>query len=95
MKRAEIVDYSLDGILDELNRYHQRATYGAVGQLVDRPPSFLMSGRPHDHWHSWVVNQETHLPTGYTEEQMHPELQERQDVIADSEELTHWLRSPG
>jgi hypothetical protein len=67
-------DKQLDEILDLLNRHRQRATYGAVGAIVDRPASFLMGGRPRDHRHSWIVNQETELPTGYGPEHMHPEL---------------------
>jgi hypothetical protein len=89
-----LTEYSLDEILDQLDRYHQRATYGAVGRLVDRPAAYLMAGRPRDHRHSWVVNQDTHLPTGYTEEQMHPALQSRDEVIRDPDELAHWLRNP-
>jgi hypothetical protein len=69
--------YTLDEVLAHLDRHHQRATYGAVGRIVDRPPTFLMGGRPRDRLHSWVVNQETHLPTGYTQEQVHPALTER------------------
>ena len=82
----------LDEILDLLNRHHQRATYGAVGAIVDRPPSFLMGGRPRDHRHSWIVNQETELPTGYGPEHMHPELRSRAKVLKTSQELESWLR---
>jgi len=35
--------YSLDEVLDQLDRYHQRATYGAVGKLVDA----AMADSPH------------------------------------------------
>lgn len=38
-------DQKLDEIIDLLNRHKQRATYGAVAAVVDRPPSFLMAGR--------------------------------------------------
>ena len=86
--------YTLDEILDQLGRYHQRATYGAVGGLVERPPPFLMGGRPRDPRHSWVVNQETHLPTGYTVDQMHPALEARPEVFSDPDELEAWLQDP-
>jgi hypothetical protein len=82
----------LDDVLDLLNRHRQRATYGAVGAVVDRPPTFLMSGRPRDHWHSWVVNQETGLPTGYSDDEMHPELRSSDEVLRLPEELEAWLR---
>ena len=85
-------DQKLDELLDLLNRHRQRATYGAVGALVDRPPSFLMGGRPRDHRHSWVVNQETELPTGYGPDDMHPELFARSGVLRTSQQLEDWLR---
>ena len=86
--------YSLDEVLDQLDRYHQRATYGAVGKLLDHPAAYLMGGRPRDKRHSWVVNQDTHLPTGYTEEQIHPALNSRAEVISDVDELAAWLHNP-
>ena len=85
-------DQKLDEILDLLNRHHQRATYGAVGAIVNRPASFLMGGRPRDHRHSWIVNQETELPTGYGPEHKHPELRSRAKVLKTSQELESWLR---
>jgi len=84
-------DQKLDEIVDLLNRHKQRATYGAVGAVVDRPPSFLMAGRPRDHRHSWIVNQETELPTGYGEADMHPDLRSKPHVIKTSQQLEHWL----
>jgi hypothetical protein len=85
-------DQKLDEILDLLNRHRQRATYGAVGAIVDRPPSFLMGGRPRDHRHSWIVNQETELPTGYGPEHWHPDLRSRPEVLKTSQQLEEWLR---
>lgn len=85
-------DQKLDEILDLLNRHRQRATYGAVGAIVDRPASFLMGGRPRDHRHSWIVNQVTELPTGYGPEHMHPELHSRSEVLKTSRELQDWLQ---
>lgn len=85
----------LDHVVNILNRFHQRATYGAVGGVVDRPPAFLMSGYPRNHRYSWIVNAESLLPTGYTEEEMHPSLRERELVISSAAELEEWLRNPG
>ena len=87
-------DQRLDQILDLLNRHHQRATYGAVGSIVDRPASFLMGGRPRDQRHSWIVNKETGLPTGYGEEHMHPKLRSKDRVLKTSQELEDWLYAP-
>lgn len=84
--------YTLDHVLGHLHEHRQRATYGAVGAVVDRPPRYLMSGRPRDHRHSWIVSQDTGLPTGYGPEDMHPELQSNPDVIKTGEDLDAWIR---
>jgi hypothetical protein len=85
-------DQKLDEILNALNRGKRRATYGAVGALVDRPATFLMGGRPRDQWHSWVVNKETGLPTGYEGDEMHPDLLATPSVLMTSLELEGWLQ---
>jgi hypothetical protein len=87
-----MTDEKLDEIVGLLNRHRQRATYGAAAAIVDRPPAFLMGGRPRDHRHSWIVNQETGLPTGYSEADMHPELCSNPNVIKASFQLENWLR---
>jgi hypothetical protein len=85
-------DQRFDEILDLLHHHHQRATYGALGAVVDRPPRWLMAGCPRDHRHSWIVNQETGLPTGYGPEDMHPDLLVRDEVLRTSRQLEEWLR---
>jgi hypothetical protein len=85
---------SLDQILDLLNQYHQRATYGAVAELIRVPTRSLMSGRPRDWRHSWVVNKETKQPTKYSPEQVHPAIDERQEVLNSGTRLEAWLRDP-
>ena len=84
-------DQKLDEIVNLLHLHRQRATYGAVAAVVDRPASFLMGGRPRDHRHSWIVNQETELPTGYSEENMHPDLRSKPRVIKTGQQLEEWL----
>lgn len=84
--------YTLDHVLDQLHEHRQRATYGAVGAVVDRPPRYLMGGRPRDQRHSWIVNQDTGLPTGYGPDDMHPQLQSNPDVIKTGADLDAWLR---
>ena len=87
--------WTLDEVLDLLDRHRQRATYGAVGEVVRRPPFYLMGGRPRDFRHSWVVSKSTGLPTGYGPEHMHPELRSRAEVLSTGDELAHWLDAPG
>jgi hypothetical protein len=88
-------EHTLDDILDQLNAYHQRATYGAVAGVVNSSPRSLMSGRDRDQRSSWVVSRESGEPTGYSEEQKHPALTERERVLSSPEELRVWLRDPG
>jgi hypothetical protein len=85
--------WTLDEVLDRLERHRQRATYGAVGQLVGRPPLYLMQGRDRSHRNSWIVAKATGLPTGYEEDDMHPALRERPEVLRSGEELEFWLRT--
>lgn len=86
--------HSLDHILELLNRHRQRATYGAVGGVVDRPPYYVMSGRARNHWHSWFVGKASGQPTKYEPHQIHPELMARDWVITSSAQLEAWLRDP-
>ena len=83
--------YTLDQILDALNEYRVRATYGAVGKLVHQPASFLMNDLPRTPRHSWIVNKETHEPTGYSDEQKHPDLRMHSMVLEKSAALQDWL----
>lgn len=86
-------DFTMDQILDALDRTHQRATYGAVAAVLDRPPRTLMQGRDRDQRHSWVVSRKNGEPTGYPPEQVHPALLERPEVLDTKEELELWLQS--
>ena len=84
---------TLDQILDALSRGRQRATYGAVAALLDRAPRTLMKGRDRDQRHSWVVNSGNGQPTGYSPEQIDPNLSERAEVLSTKEDLLQWLES--
>lgn len=86
--------HTIDSILDHLEQYHQRATYGAVAALVNSSPRSLMTGRDRNPRSSWVVSRRDGQPTGYTDEQKHPELGERERVISTPEELRKWLTDP-
>lgn len=85
---------TIDEVLDALDQFHQRATYGALGGVVGRPAQSVMTGRPRNHFNSWVVRRDTGLPTGYTPAQMHPQLLARAHVINTPRALSLWLRNP-
>jgi hypothetical protein len=53
-----------------------------------------MGGSPPDERHSWVVNQATRMPSGYSREEIHPEIISRATVLSSPEELEHWLQDP-
>ena len=91
---GERMAFTLDGILNLLNRYHQRATYGAVAGVLRKVPQSVLQGRKKDRRHSWVVNQRTGLPTGYHEFMIHPALTERPSVFETENELRIWLDDP-
>lgn len=84
---------TLDQVLDALSRGRQRATYGAVAALLDRAPRTLMKGRERDQRHSWVVNSGNGQPTGYTPDQMDPNLGEHPEVLSTKEDLVRWLET--
>ena len=85
---------TIDQIIEQLARHRQRATYGAVAGVVRRLPRSVMSGRPKTQENSWVVSASAGLPTGYGEQEMHPDLQSRSRIFSTTEELLAWLRSP-
>src|SRR5258705_10510889 len=70
---------SLAGIVARLNAQKQRATYGAVAELVGVLPLGLMSGRLKSFQDSWIVagtnaqGSRRGWPTGYTKNQIHPD----------------------
>jgi hypothetical protein len=86
--------HTLDSILDQLNEFHQRATYGAVAGVVNSSPRSLMSGRDRDPRSSWIVSRENGQPSGYSEDQKDTALTERERVLSSPEELLVWLREP-
>jgi hypothetical protein len=85
---------TLDSILDQLEQFRQRATYGSVAKLLNRPPRNLMAGRDRDPHSSWIVSRDTGMPTGYSDEQMHPELTARETILSTPNELAAWLENP-
>lgn len=85
-------DLSLDQILELLERYRVRATYGAVAGYLRQTPMFLMNGIARAPKYSWVVSKETSEPTGYTPDQIHPDLRQNKMVLVDETDLRQWLQ---
>jgi hypothetical protein len=91
----------LDDIVAKLNERKQRATYGAVAGILGVLPRGLMGGRQRNQKYSWVVAKTGSgrgRPTGYTNEQIHPDclrqIRDRLDnLIEDSARLRRWLSS--
>ena len=85
---------TLDEIVDQLDQHGQRATYGAVARLLGHSPRSLLKGRDRGRRFSWIVNRETGLPTGYSDDQIDPRLRDSGVVLTDYGELDRWLASP-
>lgn len=86
-----MMEHTFDSILDSLAGQQQRATYGAVAGVLNSAPRTLMSGRPRDPRHSWIVSRRTGEPTGYAPDQMDPALATRLEVLKSPEALRTWL----
>jgi hypothetical protein len=94
MTGSAVAEHTIDSILDVLDQFHQRATYGAVAGVVDTSPRSLMVGRDRDPHSSWIVSRQSGVPTGYKPEQMHPHLTARERILGSPEELRVWLANP-
>jgi len=73
---------TLDDVMRFLNGAQVRATRQAVAQLLGVPPEALAArlGAPRPEA-SWIVTAENGLPTGYTQNEMHPELVRSSEII--------------
>jgi hypothetical protein len=87
--------YALSDIVERLSSGQQRATYGAVAEFLGLVPRSLLQGRKRDWRHSWIVNQESGLPSGYHQMQMHPALKQNPRILATAAELRDWLDAGG
>ncbi len=84
----------LNKIVDALNEHKVRATYGAIGKVIGVPAQsvggMLEGGQcPRN---SWVVNTEYETPTGYTQEQWHPDLKSSMKIIRSPESLRKLIK---
>lgn len=91
---------SLGWIVARLHARKQRATYGAVADLLGVLPRSLMTGLAKCYEYSWVVaatGPGRGWPTGYKESQIEPECLRQirsgeSNVIGDAESLRAWLQ---
>jgi hypothetical protein len=91
---GQVAALSVDSIVEELDRFRQRATYGAVAAVLNRSPRNLMSGRSRNQRDSWIVSNKDGLPTGYEPDQVHPDIESREHILRSADELGSWLESP-
>jgi hypothetical protein len=94
MSDQATASYTIDSIVDQLDRFRQRATYGAVAAVVNRSPRNLMDKRSRSQRDSWVVSRQSGMPTGYEPEQLHPEITSRETILSTREALESWLANP-
>ena len=80
------------GILEVLERHHQRATFGAVAGILGRETQSLFNGYVRSSKTAWVVNKKTGLPTGAKESNYPPGLLQNERVIDSTEDLQVWLQ---
>ena len=78
----------LPEILRFLNAEEIRATYAAVGGVLGIIPKAMGAQLgPHSAERSWIVSAGTGLPTGYSEDDLHPSLRRRDEIIRSATEL--------
>jgi hypothetical protein len=94
MNEQATAAHTIDTIVDQLDHFRQRATYGAVASVVNRSPRNLMDKRSRGPRDSWVVSRKDGMPTGYAPEQVHPEIKSRETILATGSQLEGWLANP-
>ena len=88
-------DKILDDILDYLNKARVRCTYGAIGEVLDRPARSVdrrFLGRPRPRT-SWVVRKRDGEPTGHKPQEKHRELYRINYIIQNGSELLECMRT--
>jgi hypothetical protein len=82
-------DASLAEIIKFLNHEQVRATYGAVAKVLGLVPRTMGAKLgPRCVEASWIVSTATGLPIDYGQDEMHPALLQKIDVITTGGELT-------
>ena len=88
-------DEELGDILDYLNKARVRCTYGAVGEVLDRPARLVnrrLLGRPRPRT-SWIVRRRDGEPTGHRHQEKHRELYRVDYIIQDGKQLLECMRT--
>jgi hypothetical protein len=81
--RGAIGSATLPEILEFLNAEQVRATYSAVGELLGIIPRAMGTQLgPHTPERSWIVSAGTGLPTDYSPDEMHPLLEQSDEIIS-------------
>lgn len=88
-------DYRLREILAKLHHHRQRATYAAVGGLLNASPAYVRawfrgSESPEN---CWVVSVASGLPTDYPTDRLHPSLGKHAAILRTADELLAWLQA--
>jgi len=79
---------SVADVLAFLNDARTRATYGAVASVIGLPAQSVGQALGERRAEaSWVVNDQTELPTGYEQTNWHPDLLASSSVIRTGNEL--------
>jgi hypothetical protein len=72
----------LDEILEFLNHEQVRATYSAVAEVLGViPRSLAVRLEPRRPEASWIVSADTGLPAGYGQDEWHPALLSKGDIM--------------
>lgn len=87
----KLADLSFEEIVDALDRHQTRATYRAVAAYLGQPATVWRKGLARTPRYSWLVSSGTAQPLGYTEAEMHPNLERTAFVLATDGELRRWL----
>ena len=93
-QETAVAAHTLDSIVEQLDKYQQRATYGAVARLLGRPPRGLMQGRSRSQRDCWIVSGSDGMPTGYEPEQLAAGIKSRERILRSPEDLLAWLENP-
>jgi hypothetical protein len=92
--RGAIGSVDLPEILRFLNEEQVRVTYGAVGEVLGVIPRAMGTRLgPHTRERSWIVSADTGLPTGYSQDDMHPSLFRANEIISSGTELVMRMTS--
>lgn len=88
-------DYRLREILAKLHRHRQRATYAAVGGLLNASPAYVRAWfrGSESSENSWVVSAVSGLPTDYPPDRLHPSLTKHPAILRTADELLVWLQA--